>query len=133
MEAGNRIQTYRGEVNRLFVRKKVLLGMSDYMENYYELLGVDPKASTEEIHRAYLALAKKYHPDTTSLPRAEAEKKMALLQEAYSELANPYQRETYDYLLEVGDPFENEVFLDNEEEYCVNAYAGPCIIMPHGC
>lgn len=97
--------------------------MSDYMENYYELLGVDPKASTEEIHRAYLALAKKYHPDTTSLPRAEAEKKMALLQEAYSELANPYQRETYDFLLEVGDPFENEVFLDIEEEYCVNAYA----------
>ena len=28
--------------------------MDDYMENYYELLGVDPKASTEEIHRAFL-------------------------------------------------------------------------------
>ena len=97
--------------------------MSDYMDNYYEILGVDPKASTEEIHRAYLALAKKYHPDTTSLPRAEAEKKMALLQEAYSKLANPYQRETYDFLLEVGDPFEDEEFLKEVEEDRVTDYA----------
>lgn len=48
---------------------------------------------------------------------------MALLQEAYSELANPYKRETYDFLLEVGDPFEDEEFLKEVEEDRVTDYA----------
>ncbi|OBZ32228.1 hypothetical protein A0U42_11355 [Megasphaera sp. DISK 18] len=94
------------------------------MVDYYKLLGVAPDASREEITQAYLTLAKKYHPDTTTLPRAKAEKKMALLQKAHGVLANPYEREQYDFLLSVEDPFESEAFLDMAERdyipYCAN-------------
>lgn len=66
------------------------------MEDYYEILEVHPKASNEIIKKAYIVLAKKYHPDTTSLPRIEAERKMALLNKAYSILSNPEKRMKYD-------------------------------------
>ena len=32
--------------------------------DYYKTLGVDKKASEQEIKRAYRKLAQKYHPDT---------------------------------------------------------------------
>ena len=33
------------------------------MKNYYEILEVDKKASSEVIDKAYRTLVKKYHPD----------------------------------------------------------------------
>lgn len=66
---------------------------------YYEELEVLPTASTEVIKMAYKALARKYHPDIYSGDKKFAERKMAKINEAYSVLSSPIQRQEYDRLL----------------------------------
>lgn len=66
------------------------------MKNYYKILGVAANATKEEIKKAYVALAKKYHPDVTSLPKEEAEKVMAAVNEAYAVLSDANKRSYYD-------------------------------------
>ncbi|MFB2839147.1 J domain-containing protein [Floridanema evergladense] len=65
--------------------------------SYYALLGLHPAASPVEIRRAYRELSKRYHPDTTNLPKAIATSKFQQLNEAYATLSNPERRLTYDY------------------------------------
>ncbi|MGA9379021.1 MAG: J domain-containing protein [Phormidium sp.] len=65
--------------------------------SYYGLLGLHPAASPVEIRRAYRELSKRYHPDTTNLPKAIATSKFQQLNEAYATLSNPERRLTYDY------------------------------------
>ncbi len=53
------------------------------MRDPYEVLGVSPGASDDEIKAAYRKLAKKYHPDLNG-GSAEAEAKMKEVNEAYT-------------------------------------------------
>ena len=58
------------------------------MANPYEVLGVNPNASDDEIKNAYRALARKYHPDNyVNNPLADlASEKMKEINEAYDQI-----------------------------------------------
>jgi preprotein translocase subunit Sec63 len=78
--------------------------MTSHPPSHYERLGVAPEATVQELRRAFRALSKRYHPDTTSLPAAEAEEAFRQLQQAYSVLADPVSRALYDRRLREPSP-----------------------------
>ena len=65
-------------------------------KDYYRVMGVDRKASADEIKSAYRKLARKYHPDVSKEPGAE--EKFKELGEAYETLKDPEKRAAYDQL-----------------------------------
>jgi molecular chaperone DnaJ len=62
--------------------------------DYYGALGVDKKASAEEIKKAHRRLVRKYHPDTNKGDGAEERFKQ--VQEAYDVLSDTEKRKAYD-------------------------------------
>ncbi len=68
-------------------------------KDYYEILGVDKNASSEEIKRVFRKLAQKYHPDKAG---GSAEK-FKEVNEAYQTLADLEKRKMYD---QYGPAFE---------------------------
>ena len=64
-------------------------------KDYYKTLGVDKKATDEEIKKAYRKLAMKYHPDHSKGDKG-AEEKFKAISEAYAVLSDKEKRKQYD-------------------------------------
>lgn len=70
-------------------------------KNYYDILGLDKKASEADIKKAYRKLVRQYHPDVSDDPKAD--EKMGEINNAYETLKDAKKREEYDAMLD--NPF----------------------------
>lgn len=68
--------------------------MSAEQPTYYEVLGLTPSATAEEIKKRYRELARRYHPDVSRTP--DAADKFKAINEANSVLSDPQRRAGYD-------------------------------------
>jgi curved DNA-binding protein len=66
-------------------------------KDYYKVLGVDKKASADDIKKAYRKLAVKYHPDKNPGDK-KAEDQFKEINEANDVLGDPAKRKKYDEL-----------------------------------
>lgn len=64
-------------------------------KDFYDVLGVDKKASESEIKKAFHKQAKKYHPDANR-DDPTAEERFKEVNEAYETLSDPQKRQQYD-------------------------------------
>lgn len=69
-------------------------------QDHYNVLGVEPKADSETIQRAYAELAQKYHPGNPDTGDQEA---FNAVNAAYEVLSDPAQRSALDNLKGVGE------------------------------
>jgi DNA polymerase I len=64
-------------------------------KDYYDTLGVDENATTEEIKKAYRKKAMEHHPDRNNGSK-KSEEKFKKIAEAYEILVDPMKRQQYD-------------------------------------
>lgn len=76
--------------------------IAEPLRKLYRILGVDPKATLEEVRRAYRKLAREYHPDINPDPKAH--ERMAQINEAFEVLGDPVLRSEYDTQYGRADP-----------------------------
>jgi molecular chaperone DnaJ len=63
------------------------------MENLYNVLGIVPNATDEEIKKVYRSLAMRFHPDRNDAPGAKA--RFQSITKAYEILSDPAKRDEY--------------------------------------
>ena len=78
------------------------------MENLYNILGVSPTASSEDIKKAYRSLAMRHHPDRNAHPGAES--RFNAIKTAYELLSDPKKRTEYNQSL------NNRIVIDPDNE-----------------
>ena len=71
-------------------------------KDYYSTLGVAKDATADDIKKSFRKLARKYHPDVSKEPDAEA--RMKEVNEAYTVLSDPEKRAAYDQLGQAYQP-----------------------------
>lgn len=71
--------------------------MAVEFKDYYRVLGVTPKATDDDIKKAFRTLARKYHPDVAK-DKKSAEEKFKEINEANEVLSNPESRRKFDQL-----------------------------------
>jgi DnaJ-class molecular chaperone len=73
-------------------------------ENYYNVLGINEKASKDEIKKAYRSLQMKYHPDKNG-GNQESNNMTQKINEAYETLGDEEKRKEYDFTRNNPNPF----------------------------
>ncbi|MCM1265912.1 MAG: DnaJ domain-containing protein [Candidatus Gastranaerophilales bacterium] len=76
-------------------------------KNYYNILGLNPKATTDDIKRAYRRLVHKYHPDIAG-NNDESIQRFKDITEAYETLSSSQKREQYDSIMKLYEYGEDE-------------------------
>ncbi len=66
-------------------------------KDYYKILGVDKKATQQDIRKAYRRLARKHHPDVNPGDKT-AEARFKEINEAHEVLSDPQKRQKYNNL-----------------------------------
>mgnify|MGYP006179491597 CR=1 FL=1 len=87
-------------------------------KDYYQTLGVARDASADDIKKAFRKLARKYHPDVSKEPGAEA--RMKEINEANAVLSDPEKRALYDQMgsaHQPGQPFQPSPGWDSNFEF----------------
>ena len=90
------------------------------MTNFYDILGVSKDASYDEIKKSYRKLSLKYHPDKTG----GEDTKFKEINEAYSVLSDPGQRENYDMRMMHGQNDQNNQGVPFNPEDIMNMFFG---------
>lgn len=78
------------------------------MENPYNILGVSPTATFDEIRKAYRSLAMRHHPDRSDHPATAT--RFNAIKTAYELLSDPKTRAQYD------QSQNNRIIIDPELE-----------------
>lgn len=78
------------------------------MENLYNILGVSPTATTDEIKKAYRSLAMRHHPDRST--QSGSEIRFNAIKTAYELLSDPKKRAEYNQSL------NNRIIIDPDNE-----------------
>ncbi|KAK2747901.1 hypothetical protein FQN57_001492 [Myotisia sp. PD_48] len=112
LNAANEHHSDSQEVHNMRQKAQVLLKRSK-QKDYYKVLGVDREADGATIKRAYRKLTKQFHPDKAhaqGIPKEDAEKKMASINEAYEVLSDPELRARFDAGDDPNDPQSGNPF-----------------------
>jgi curved DNA-binding protein len=88
--------------------------------DYYKVLGIDKKASQDEIKKAYRKLARKYHPDLNPDDK-EANKLFQQINEANEALSDPEKRKKYD---EYGENWKHADQFEGRGQGAGNPFGG---------
>ncbi len=99
-------------------------------QDHYAVLGIDPKSDSDTVHRAYSALAAKYHPNNLSSGNKEKFDAVTL---AYEVLADPAARKAFDSVRtgpeQEGPPrFRGEEFFESVSEETSRRFALLCVL-----
>ena len=87
--------------------------------DYYQILGVDKKASQEEIKKGYRKLARKHHPDLNP-NNPNAKDKFQEINEANEVLSDPDKRKKYD---EYGEHWKHADEFESQKQSQQQAYS----------
>ncbi|XP_017030981.1 uncharacterized protein [Drosophila kikkawai] len=84
-------------------------------KDYYKILGIERNASSEEVKKGYLRMARRYHPDKNNHPQAED--KFKEVGAAYENLSDELKRAIYDQSDEDGLRFRDKGVLFAQPTY----------------